>query len=61
MIDEFTGIIHDEISWCMLFTDDIVLVGESRADVNAKLELWRLRILRLDYIGKNIVYEVQIQ
>ena len=25
----------------MLFVDDIVLVDETRAEVNAKLELWR--------------------
>ena len=30
-----------EISWCMLFADDVVLVDESRTGVNRKLELWR--------------------
>jgi len=29
------------LPWCMLFTDDIVLVNETRAGVNTKLELWR--------------------
>jgi hypothetical protein len=29
------------ISWCMLFTDDVVLVGESRIGLDQKLELWR--------------------
>jgi len=33
--------IHDEIPWCMLFADDIVLVDKTRTGVNAKLELWR--------------------
>ena len=33
--------IQDDISWCMLFADDMVLVDESRAGVNRKLELWR--------------------
>ena len=38
---ELTRAIQDEIPWCMLFADDIVLVDETRAVVNAKLELWR--------------------
>ena len=41
VIDELTRAIQDEISWCMLFVDDIVLVDEMRAGVNVKLELWR--------------------
>ena len=39
-MDELTRAIQDEIPWCMLFVDDIVLVDEIRAGVNAKLELW---------------------
>ena len=41
MMDELTRTIQDEIPWCMLFTDDIVLVDEMRVGVKAKLELWR--------------------
>jgi len=41
LMDELTRAIQDEIPWCMLFADDIVLVDETRAGVNAKLELWR--------------------
>ena len=40
-MDELTRAIQDEIRWCMLFADDIVLVDETRAGVNVKLELWR--------------------
>jgi len=40
-MDELTTTIQDEISWCILFADDIVLVDEIRDGVNAKLELWR--------------------
>ena len=38
---ELTRAIRDEILWCMLFADDIVLVDETIAGVNVKLELWR--------------------
>ena len=41
VMDELTRAIRDEIPWCILFADDIVLVDETRAGVNAKLELWR--------------------
>ena len=40
-MDEITRDIQGEISWCMLFADDVVLVDESRTGVNRKLELWR--------------------
>ena len=40
-MDEVTRDIQGEIPWCMLFSDDVVLVDESRTGVNRKLELWR--------------------
>ncbi|KAG2638086.1 hypothetical protein PVAP13_2NG570220 [Panicum virgatum] len=40
-MDEVTRDIQGDIPWCMLFADDVVLVNESRAGVNRKLELWR--------------------
>jgi hypothetical protein len=33
--------IQGDISWCMLFADDVVLVDESRTEVDQKLKLWR--------------------
>jgi hypothetical protein len=33
--------IQDEVHWCMLFVDDIVLMDETRGGVNIKLEIWR--------------------
>ena len=41
VMDELTRAIRNEIPWCMLFADNIVLIDETRAGVNAKLELWR--------------------
>ena len=41
VMDELTKHIQDEVPWCMLFADDIVLVDETRAGINHKLELWR--------------------
>ena len=41
VMDELTRVIQNEILWCILFADDIVLVDEMRARLNAKLELWR--------------------
>ncbi len=44
VIDEVTRPIQEEVPWCMLFADDIVLVDETRTGVNAKLEQWRQRL-----------------
>ena len=41
VMDEVTRNIQGDIPWCMLFADDVVLVDESQAGVNRKLELWR--------------------
>ena len=40
-MDELTTGIQDEILWCTLFADDIVLIDETREGVNTKLERWR--------------------
>ena len=36
-MDELKNGIQDELPWCMLFADDIVLVDESIQGVNGKL------------------------
>jgi hypothetical protein len=41
VMDKVTRNIQDGIPWCMLFTDDVVFVDESRTEVDQKLELWR--------------------
>ena len=40
IMDELTAHIQEEVPWCMLFADEIVLVDELRDGVNAKLERW---------------------
>jgi hypothetical protein len=41
VMDEVTRDIQGDIPWCMPFANDVVLVDESQAGVNRKLELWR--------------------
>jgi hypothetical protein len=38
VMDEVTRRIQGDIPWCMLFTDNAVLVDESRVGVNRKLK-----------------------
>nr|XP_009769480.1 PREDICTED: uncharacterized protein LOC104220332 [Nicotiana sylvestris] len=39
--DVLTRHIQQEVPWCMLFEDDIVLIDEMRDGVNKQLEVWR--------------------
>ena len=36
--------IPEEIPKCMFFGDDIVLLGDSKGEINQKLELWRMTL-----------------
>ena len=38
VVMELTKEIQDEVPWCMLFADDIVLIGETREGVNTTFE-----------------------
>ena len=38
IMDELTAHFQEEVPWCILFVDDIVLVDESRDGLDAKLE-----------------------
>jgi len=41
VVDELTRGIQDEMPWCMLFADDIILIDVTRQGVNDRLESWR--------------------
>ncbi|KAD3069016.1 hypothetical protein E3N88_36896 [Mikania micrantha] len=41
ILDELSRSIQDHIPWCMLFADDIVLVAETKEELNGRLEEWR--------------------
>jgi len=40
-MDILTRDTQDEVSWCLLFADNIVMIDETCNGVNAKLEVWR--------------------
>lgn len=40
IMDWFTTQIQEELPWCILFANDILLVDESRDDMNMKFERW---------------------
>ena len=41
VLDALIASIQDEIPKCVLFADNIVLLGDSNDEINQKLELWR--------------------
>ncbi|KAL6579440.1 hypothetical protein OROMI_009656 [Orobanche minor] len=41
VMDELTRGIQNDVPWCMMFADDIVLIDDTKVGVQQKLELWR--------------------
>lgn len=41
MVDKFTRSIKYEVSWYILFAESMVLVDETRREINMRLEIWR--------------------
>ncbi|KAL6553120.1 hypothetical protein OROGR_006962 [Orobanche gracilis] len=41
VMNELTRGIQNDVPWCMMFADDIVLIDETKVGVQQKLELWR--------------------
>ncbi|KAH0456366.1 hypothetical protein IEQ34_014273 [Dendrobium chrysotoxum] len=41
VMDVLTRHLQEDVPWCMLFADDILLVDKTREGVEGKLELWR--------------------
>ena len=67
-MDELTAHIEEEVPWCILFVDDLVLVNESRDCVNLKFEGWRetlefkgfkISCTKIEYMHPNFSGEVQ--
>ncbi|XP_047986968.1 uncharacterized protein LOC125226841 [Leguminivora glycinivorella] len=43
-MDTLTSDMQEEAPWCMLFADDIVLVGEEGLEVQGRLAKWQQRL-----------------
>ncbi|XP_059061328.1 uncharacterized protein LOC131854214 [Achroia grisella] len=43
-MDALTSEIQEEAPWCMLFADDIVLVGEEGAEIQSRLAIWQQKL-----------------
>lgn len=41
VMDALPQYIQDEKPWCLLFADDIKLIGETHSEVNDRSEIWR--------------------
>ncbi|XP_059048225.1 uncharacterized protein LOC131843570 [Achroia grisella] len=43
-MDALTSEIQEEAPWCLLFADDIVLVGEEEAGIQSRLVMWQQKL-----------------
>lgn len=41
VMDELKRYSQDEVLWCILFVDDIILIDETCSRVSARLEVWK--------------------
>ncbi|XP_071728947.1 secreted RxLR effector protein 78-like [Rutidosis leptorrhynchoides] len=44
ILEELSQRIQESIPWCPIFADDIVLVSESRDELNRRLKQWRIAL-----------------
>ncbi|GKA74309.1 retrovirus-related pol polyprotein LINE-1 [Tanacetum coccineum] len=61
ILDELSRGIQEDIPWCLIFADDIVLVLESVEGLNNKLENWREALEDNDLKLKGKFYRVTIR
>ncbi|VFQ64091.1 unnamed protein product [Cuscuta campestris] len=63
VMDVLTQGVQEGVPWCMLFTDDIVLIDDTREGLNDKLERWRLALETKDrfrYLGSVILADGEL-
>ncbi|XP_071687583.1 uncharacterized protein [Rutidosis leptorrhynchoides] len=44
ILDELSQGIQEGIPWCLIFADDIVLISDSKEELNRRLEQWRVAL-----------------
>jgi Reverse transcriptase (RNA-dependent DNA polymerase) len=49
VMDKITKDVQGNISWCVFFADDMVLIDDSRIEIDQKLELWRQTLESKDF------------